>query len=84
MAREDEKVSITSVANVPTISKVAIPLVAENVLPAAPRGAEILVKGLIKNGVDTVFGLPGGAILSIQTLASMADERRTRQNIFRN
>ena len=32
---------------------------------AAPRGAEILVRGLIKNGVDTVFGLPGGAVLHI-------------------
>ena len=31
----------------------------------APRGAEILVRGLIKNGVDTVFGLPGGAVLHI-------------------
>ena len=30
-----------------------------------PRGAEIIVKGLIKNGVDTVFGLPGGAVLFI-------------------
>ena len=29
------------------------------------RGAEILVRGLIKNGVDTVFGLPGGAVLHI-------------------
>ncbi len=32
---------------------------------AAPRGAEILVRGLIKNGVDTIFGLPGGAVLHI-------------------
>lgn len=31
----------------------------------APRGAEILVRGLINNGVDTVFGLPGGAVLHI-------------------
>jgi acetolactate synthase-1/2/3 large subunit len=30
-----------------------------------PRGAEILVRGLIKNGVDTIFGLPGGAVLHI-------------------
>jgi len=34
-------------------------------LPQAPRGAEILVRGLIKNGVDTIFGLPGGAVLHI-------------------
>jgi acetolactate synthase-1/2/3 large subunit len=33
--------------------------------PHFPRGAEILVKGLIKNGVDTIFGLPGGAVLHI-------------------
>jgi acetolactate synthase-1/2/3 large subunit len=31
----------------------------------APRGAEILVKALIKNGVETIFGLPGGAVLHI-------------------
>lgn len=29
------------------------------------RGAEILVRGLISNGVDTIFGLPGGAVLHI-------------------
>ncbi len=29
------------------------------------RGAEVLVRGLIRNGVDTVFGLPGGAVLHI-------------------
>ena len=34
-------------------------------VPSLPRGAEILVQGLIKNGVDTVFGLPGGAVLHI-------------------
>ena len=34
-------------------------------LPQAPRGAEILVRGLIKNGVNTIFGLPGGAVLHI-------------------
>ena len=31
----------------------------------APRGAEVLVRGLIKNGVDTIFGYPGGAVLHI-------------------
>ena len=34
-------------------------------LHQAPRGAEILVRGLIKNGVNTIFGLPGGAVLHI-------------------
>ncbi len=29
------------------------------------RGAEILVRSLIRNGVDTIFGLPGGAVLHI-------------------
>ena len=33
--------------------------------PHLPRGAEIVVRGLIKNGVDTIFGLPGGAVLHI-------------------
>ncbi len=31
----------------------------------AMRGAEVLVRGLIRNGVDTIFGLPGGAVLHI-------------------
>ena len=56
---------MTSVANVSVVSKVAVPPLVEEVLPTAPRGAEILVRGLIKNGVDTVFGLPGGAVLHI-------------------
>ncbi len=29
------------------------------------RGAEILIRGMIANGVDTIFGLPGGAVLHI-------------------
>lgn len=29
------------------------------------RGAEILIRGLLANGVDTIFGLPGGAVLHI-------------------
>ena len=32
---------------------------------AKMRGAEILVRGLIRNGVDKIFGLPGGAVLHI-------------------
>ena len=41
------------------------------IMPSAPeahepmRGAEVLVRGLIRNDVDTVFGLPGGAVLHI-------------------
>jgi len=35
-------------------------------LEAMPvRGAEILIRALIDNGVDTIFGLPGGAVLHI-------------------
>lgn len=29
------------------------------------RGAEILMRALVDNGVDTIFGLPGGAVLHI-------------------
>ena len=29
------------------------------------RGAEIVVRSLIKNGVDKIFGYPGGAVLHI-------------------
>jgi acetolactate synthase I/II/III large subunit len=32
---------------------------------APVRGAEILIRSLISNGVDTIFGLPGGAVLHI-------------------
>ena len=42
-----------------------LPVPSVEEVQAAPRGAEILVRGLIKNGVDTVFGLPGGAVLHI-------------------
>ena len=42
-----------------------LPAIPIETQPAHPRGAEILVRGLIKNGVDTVFGLPGGAVLHI-------------------
>jgi acetolactate synthase-1/2/3 large subunit len=36
-----------------------------DVKPEQCRGAEILIRGLIGNGVDTIFGLPGGAVLHI-------------------
>lgn len=54
---------MTSVANVSKVSTTSVE--SEEAGKTAPRGAEILVKGLIKNGVDTVFGLPGGAVLHI-------------------
>jgi acetolactate synthase I/II/III large subunit len=31
----------------------------------APRGAEILIRALIHEGVDSIFGYPGGAVLHI-------------------
>lgn len=33
--------------------------------PIEARGAEIVVRSLIKNGVETIFGYPGGAVLHI-------------------
>jgi TPP-dependent indolepyruvate ferredoxin oxidoreductase alpha subunit len=30
-----------------------------------PRGAEILIRSLIREGVDSIFGYPGGAVLHI-------------------
>src|SRR5260221_12056239 len=30
-----------------------------------PRGAEILIEGLVHEGVDSIFGYPGGAVLHI-------------------
>jgi acetolactate synthase-1/2/3 large subunit len=33
--------------------------------PALPRGAEILIEALLHEGVDSVFGYPGGAVLHI-------------------
>ncbi len=66
MAREDKKVDMTSTAILPAVSKSDDSSIGEQVLPPpTPRGAEILVRGLIRNGVDTVFGLPGGAVLHI-------------------
>ena len=47
--------------------------------PAAPvmRGARILCEALIKEGVDTIFGYPGGAVLHIyDELCRMRDRLR--------
>ncbi len=51
--------------DVAQLRSTTLPVPAVEEIHAAPRGAEILVRGLIKNGVDTVFGLPGGAVLHI-------------------
>ncbi|HEV8592887.1 MAG TPA: biosynthetic-type acetolactate synthase large subunit [Pyrinomonadaceae bacterium] len=42
-----------------------VPVSQPEVAGRSCRGAEILVRGLIKNGVDKIFGLPGGAVLHI-------------------
>ncbi len=43
-----------------------LPMATRSVPESEPiRGAEILIKALIENGVDTVYGLPGGAVLHI-------------------
>ncbi|MEQ1646414.1 MAG: thiamine pyrophosphate-binding protein, partial [Pyrinomonadaceae bacterium] len=49
--------------DVVSISSLVAPLVAAESGPI--RGAEILMRALVDNGVDTVFGLPGGAVLHI-------------------
>lgn len=46
-------------------SKVIVPQNPETEPKVAPRGAEVLVRALIKNGVDTIWGYPGGAVLHI-------------------
>ncbi len=42
-----------------------------------PRGAEILVEALVHEGVDTIFGYPGGAVLHIYDELWRARERIT-------
>jgi len=48
-----------------TSSTTEVPAITVVPLPERVRGAEILIRGLIANGVDTIFGLPGGAVLHI-------------------
>ncbi len=49
-----------------TITAKAVPAVPTAESTDRPMsGAEVLVRGLIRNGVDTIFGLPGGAVLHI-------------------
>ena len=40
-------------------------LIAPETATQEPRGAEILIKALLHEGVDSIFGLPGGAVLHI-------------------
>src|SRR6185436_14034491 len=46
-------------------------------VPEEMRGARILLEGLIREGVDTIFGYPGGAVLHIyDELARMRSRLR--------
>lgn len=47
------------------VSKIEVPPKPIVEPKVAPRGAEVLVRALIKNGVDTIWGYPGGAVLHI-------------------
>jgi acetolactate synthase-1/2/3 large subunit len=42
-----------------------------------PRGAEILIRGLVHEGVDSIFGYPGGAVLHIYDELWRARDRIT-------
>src|SRR4030088_141550 len=42
-----------------------------------PRGAEILIEGLVYEGVDSIFGYPGGAVLHIYDELWRARDRIT-------
>ncbi len=42
-----------------------------------PRGAEILVEGLLHEGIDSIFGYPGGAVLHIYDELWRARDRIT-------
>src|SRR2546428_3860337 len=50
------------------------PTTADNELP---RGAEILVEGLLHEGIDSIFGYPGGAVLHIYDELWRARDRIT-------
>jgi acetolactate synthase I/II/III large subunit len=58
------KKDMKSVENVKTYSNTIVSQpISES--QTAPRGAEVLVKALIKNGVEAIWGYPGGAVLHI-------------------
>ncbi|HAF24544.1 MAG TPA: acetolactate synthase 3 large subunit, partial [Blastocatellia bacterium] len=42
-----------------------------------PRGAEILIEALLHEGVDAIFGYPGGAVLHIYDELWRARDRVT-------
>ncbi|CAB4949500.1 unannotated protein [freshwater metagenome] len=62
---DDRITSATPGAATGTEGDVVPALAATTTSAAAPRGADRLVEALVAEGVDLVFGLPGGASLSL-------------------
>jgi acetolactate synthase I/II/III large subunit len=54
-----------NVENSDTYSNVVLPKSSETTSPEFSRGAKVLCEALINEGVDTIFGYPGGAVLHI-------------------
>jgi acetolactate synthase-1/2/3 large subunit len=52
------------IAQSPAVPTIAKPTLLKDHL-ALPKGAEVLITALISEGVDTIFGYPGGAVLHI-------------------
>src|SRR5438105_7237998 len=55
----------------------AEPLFPASEKPPMPRGAEILIEALVHEGVDSIFGYPGGAVLHIYDELWRARDRVT-------
>ena len=45
-------------------------------------GAEIVVQALMDQGVDTVFGYPGGAVLPIRTRGKQRKKHKRAQCVY--
>src|SRR5712691_402156 len=61
----------------PDILKATVNLPPANAGQQMPRGAEILIEGLLYEGVDSIFGYPGGAVLHIYDELWRARDRIT-------
>jgi acetolactate synthase I/II/III large subunit len=61
----ESKRNMKNVENLDTYSNVVLPKSTEITSPEFSRGAKILCEALISEGVDTIFGYPGGAVLHI-------------------
>lgn len=59
------------------IKKASAPLTDISPLDCLPTGAEVLIEALCFEGVDTIFGYPGGAVLHIYDELWRARERIT-------